>query len=103
MPCDTVSSAKVKFGQETSLPTLNAAIAKLKADGVVYNVGIARQPDGSLNVFLVSRESGVSQDTLQFALKREYSRQTVMTQAKRFGWSVKEQPDGKLVVQKASF
>lgn len=34
------------------------------------------------------------------SIKREMSRQTVIAQAKRFGWSVREQPDGKLLLAK---
>lgn len=36
-------------------------------------------------------------------IKQAYSRKVVITQAKRFGWSVKTQADGKLLVQKAKF
>lgn len=42
-----------------------------------------------------------SNPDLTAKVKSAITRATVMAQAKRFGWGVKEQPDGKLLLQKA--
>jgi KaiC/GvpD/RAD55 family RecA-like ATPase len=34
-------------------------------------------------------------------VKRAYSKQVVISQAKRFGWNLKERVDGKLIIMKA--
>lgn len=94
MPCDTVSTAKVKLNAATVDKTLLSAAMK--------ELGISSYSvNESTGTLTVSGERTSNEFTA--SVNRAYSKQVVMSQAKRFGWSVNEQPDGRLVVQKASF
>ena len=85
MPCDTVNTITIDFGKADA-GLLKSAMAKLYP-GWEYN--------------LVGNKLTTYGQVDESSIKREMSRQSVTAQAKRFGWSVKEQPDGKLLVQKA--
>jgi hypothetical protein len=86
MPCDTVNTITVDFGKADA-ELLKSAMAKLYP-GLAYALG----KNGRLT----------TSDTRfdEVAVRKEMGRQTVAAQAKRFGWSVKEQADGKLLMQK---
>jgi hypothetical protein len=89
VPCDQINTASVVLSNAD--PKLVAsAMAKLYP-GVRYELN-------GQELTVIGRGSR-SLDIAE--VKREMSRQTVLAQAKRFGWSVKEQPDGKLLIQKA--
>lgn len=90
MPCDTVNTLTIDFNK--SAPTaIKAAVSKL------YPNAIYLVDNGKLILSGINE----SKNDVTVAVRREMSRQTVMAQAKRFGWAVKEQPDGKLLIQKA--
>lgn len=85
MPCDTVNKISVDFGKADP-KLLGAAMAKLYP-GLAYSLSKA----GKLTTYGSIDES---------AIRKEMSRITVTAQAKRFGWGVKEQKDGTLLLQK---
>jgi len=89
MPCDTINTATVDLGKADS-KLLESAMKALYPG---YDYTFAK---GELNV-IGRRSVDVP------AIKREMAKQNVLNQAKRFGWSVKEQQDGKLLIQKARF
>lgn len=90
MPCDSIRKARVELGAVNPVH-LKAAMDKLHP---------AKQwsLQGTKLVIAGAGRWDVDHTT---AVKQEVGRQAVMAQAKRFGWSVKEQSDGKLLVQKA--
>jgi hypothetical protein len=96
MPCDTISTARVVLGPETNRGLLDNALRELGFPD--YNVVTLK--DGTLRVDVTGAYTGPE---FTAKVKRAYSKQVVLSQAKRFGWQVKEQPNGKLLVQKASF
>lgn len=86
MPCDTVNTVTVDFGKAD--PKLLAdAMAKLYP-GLSYTLrkGKLTYTDW--------------RNVDEAAVRQEMGRATVKAQAKRFGWSVQEQKDGKLLLQK---
>lgn len=90
MPCDTINIASVKLGK-VDPPTLKAAMEALGYQP--YNWEL----DGE-----TLRISGaVTSADLTAKVKREVTKQSVLSQAKRFGWSAKELPNGKIEVLKA--
>ncbi len=89
MPCDTVNTITVDFGKADP-KLLGDAMAKLYP-GVDYYLN---RDGGTVQLTAYSRRLD---ETL---IRKEMTRATVTAQAKRFGWSVKEQADGKLLLQK---
>ena len=88
MPCDTQNTITVDLGK-ADMSLLGAAMLKLYP-GAVWGLN-----DGQLTITgRYARSLDVS------AVKMEMSRQSVLMQAKRFGWSVVEKPNGQLLVQK---
>jgi len=93
MPCWTVQEAKVQFSANTDRNLLNAALEadglnpKLTGDIIKFNGG---------SYHCASHEftfSGLNQkqaDEKVAKFKRGYSAQVVLSQAKRFGWQVKQ-------------
>lgn len=95
MPCDTVSTAKVKLNAASiDSKLLQAAMATLGVGQYDYNLN----SNGEITV-----RNQRSSTEFTAKVNQAYSKQVVTSQAKRFGWQVKEQPDGKLLVMKASF
>lgn len=88
MPCYTVQETKVNL-ERANPDILREAMNALGVINYAFNA-----KTGTVTV------RGQSVDVAD--VKRAYSKQVVLTQAKRFGWTVKEQPDGKLQVLKAS-
>jgi hypothetical protein len=91
MPCDTINTATVDLGKAD--PKLLESAMKALYPGFQYTFD---KVSGELNVVGRSRVDVP-------AIKREMAKQNVLNQAKRFGWSVKEQENGKLLIQKARF
>lgn len=91
IPCDTINTATVDLGRADP-KLLESAMQALYPD---YQYTFDKST-GQLSVI------GRSRVDLP-AIKREMAKQNVLNQAKRFGWSVKEQTDGKLLIQKARF
>jgi len=91
MPCDTISTIKVNLA--------NADASTLKA--AMLGLGLT---EGQFTYNKTSWQVTVYGGSVGRAeIVKAYGEAALMTQAKRFGWSVKRQPDGKLLVQKASF
>jgi hypothetical protein len=84
VPCDTSNRFTIDFGKADP-KAIEAAMAKLYP-GVAYTLR-AGELTSSRRIDLAS-------------VRKEMSRQTVMAQAKRFGWGVQEQKDGNLLLQK---
>lgn len=91
VPCDTLNIITVKFNKADP-ELIKAAVNKLYP-GYSYNVSA----DGTLEIYgLRDKKSAI-----QTAVKMEMTRQTVLAQAKRFGWRVAEKADGKLELLRA--
>ena len=88
MPCDTVAIASIKLG------AVDPALLKLAMDGLEYG-------DWRLNGDKLVIRGKRASDALTASVKRAYSKQVVLSQAKRFGWAVKENAEGQLLIQKA--
>lgn len=97
MPCDTVSTARVKLNAATVDKTiLDSVMRAMGCSAYVLN------SDGTITLQDTVRGFRGG-EALTAKVNRDYARAVVTSQAKRFGWSIKEQPDGKLLVMKASF
>lgn len=100
MPCYTNQRVSVDAGK------MNLTILTEAVKGLGWNVAPARdgilkwgvnQYDTQTGVLAVGTDEEVNE------IKRAYSEQVVKSQAARFGWSVKKQQDGKLLVMKGKF
>lgn len=87
MPCDSVRTTTV------DLSKVNPDVLKAAMDAL----GIGSYTVVKGKVSFVDYSGRVTEQRI----KQEYSKQVVLSQAKRFGWAVKTQPDGKLLIQKA--
>lgn len=85
MPCWTIQETKIDLGK------VNADI--LKAAMAALGVSDYRMNGNKL----IMRDTAVTESDV----KRAYSKQVVVSQAKRFGWNLKERVDGKLIIMKA--
>lgn len=84
MPCDSIKTAKVELGKVD--PALFAEAAKM----VAQNCGIiARLVNGKPEIRW-SAIGGLDEDRATRMVKQAYSRQVVLSQAKRYGWQVSE-------------
>lgn len=102
MPCDTVSTVSVDLGKIADPKLLEQTLKDMGYSNAVYHetrneiyFGIG----GRINV-----KTGASDLPLRTnvnEIKRNYSKTVLKTQAKRFGWQVKEQQDGTFEVVKA--
>ncbi len=90
MPCDTINTASVTLGKADP----KMVSAAMQALG--YWEGNWSLSDGQLKI-----RGQRSSEELTAQIKREVTRQTVVAQAKRFGWSVKTTDNGKLQLLKA--
>ncbi len=88
MPCDTVATAAIELGK-VDRDHLSKAMTALGFD----QWGLTR--DGKLTI----RGANAS-DSLTASVKQAYSKQVILSQAKRFGWKVSEKENGQLMVQK---
>lgn len=97
MPCDTIQTTKVEFGQNTDPKLLAEALKVLGYHDIHGNLmqRLARGEkfDGTLNL----RGSNVEQQTRN--IKREYSKQVVLSQASKFGFKVEALTDNKKEVR----
>lgn len=75
MPCDTVQTTTVEFGRNTDRELLAQALKELRISG--YSI------DAQNRLTLPSYQAGRLQE-----IKREYSRQIVLSQASKFGFKV---------------
>lgn len=101
MPCYTLQKVEIDSGKMH----LGELMAALKAMG--YN---PFHPKANVvqwgNAYTYSSVTGVlsgPSEAHAMDVKRAYAQQVVKSQAARFGWSVKTQPDGKLLVMKGKF
>ena len=81
MPCDTIQTTTVKFGQNTDPDLMAEALKALNLQGTVkFNT-----KTGEL---VIQGRYGWWPDMAE--IKREYSKQVVISQASQFGWAVEE-------------
>jgi hypothetical protein len=93
MPCDTVSTARVKLNADTvDKGLLKAAMAGLGIPEWNWTLSAS----GTVNV---RGQAGGSEFNAE--VNRAYAREVVKAKAKQFGWSVKQNTDGTLEVTKA--
>ena len=103
MPCYTMTnvtvdlSKAVKAGAGNVFAALQALGFQPAQQGDVIRFGNGEWINATTGEARLSSNRDVAE------ISRAVSKQVVLSQAKRFGWSVKEQKDGKLLVQKASF
>lgn len=99
MPCDTVSTVSVDFGKIADPKLLEQSIKDLgyhtQINGDVLYVGYNSRIN--LKTGQAELESGLNVNTI----KQNYSKTVLKTQAKRFGWQVKEAQNGTFEVVKA--
>ena len=88
MPCDTIQTTTVEFGKGTDLVALADAMKALGYTGVRVEgrdfiwADWLEFRDGKLSIRLVDGERRARE------LRREYSRQIVVSQAQKFGFKV---------------
>lgn len=99
MPCWTISTVKVDFGKIASPELLEQTLDSL---------GLNPQRNGNKIHFgrgewinVQSGESLLQQGRDVAELKRAHSKTIVQTQAKRFGWQVKEVAENKFEIVRA--
>lgn len=100
MPCYTTQKVDIDSGKMhlgTLMDALKAMGLNPRHDGYMQVAWGRNRYNGSTGQMTVVSE----EDAL--AVKRAYANQVVKSQAARFGWSVKAQPDGKLLVMKGKF
>lgn len=77
MPCNTIQTATIKL--EAAQPELlKAALAALGITQFTYQNGVLTIPGRTTNASLIQQ------------VKQQYGKAVVMSQAKKFGWQVKE-------------
>lgn len=103
MPCYTIQAARVDLGKAAQAGPLNimAALNAMGAQNVNQAGQFIRWSQGWLNVVTGEAYFRGSMDADQ--LRQAIGKEVVRSQAKRFGWSVKEESNGKLTVMKAKF
>lgn len=96
MPCYTITTVQVEWAHvktdilKRALETMGHRVTET-ANGLSWNYGRSSFVNGRLTV---SSESEVT------SIKRAYGTETVKTQAKRFGWRIRELKDGQFEVTK---
>ena len=93
MPCDTISETEVEFSQHTDSALLKKAMGSLgftvlERSGSLSFVNHKTLETGT---FLNGRFAFNQRSTESNAIKRAYSEQVVKSQAKRFGWQLKDE------------
>jgi hypothetical protein len=91
MPCNTIQTATVEIGkmnQDLAVDALN----RLHLAPKVLASGLIAFGSGTLNLQTgqLSLRDGRTIEEFAATLKREYSTSIVMSQAKKFGWQMKE-------------
>ena len=89
MPCDSLAEAKIDLGKVDRKILASAMTALGFSDWRITN-------NGQLTI-----RGASASESLVASVKQTYAKQVVVAQARRFGWKLTEQPDGKLLVQKA--
>lgn len=93
MPCDTIQESKVTFGANTDRNLLLAALVAagvkpvLKGDTMTFQGGSYNCKNHEFT-FQGLNQAKADERVKEF--KRAYSGQVVLSQAKRFGWQVKQ-------------
>lgn len=88
MPCDTIQTVSVKFGTNTDRKLLEAAFRELgQPIYPSHSADFIMAGNGWVNVR--TGESKLPVDVAE-KIKAAYSRQVVLSQAKRYGWQMKE-------------
>jgi hypothetical protein len=87
MPCFTIQETKVDLGK-VNADLLKVAMAALGVTDYEYNPKAGK---------VTMRGQSLSVDEI----RHEYTKQVVLSQAKRFGWTVKQSPNGKITMAKA--
>lgn len=110
MPCDSISTASVVWTQATDLNLLVAALntlgkqATLQGDTIRFTGGTFRAGQftfqGSAFLGQMARMTDAKAAEALALVKRAYSGEVVKSQAKRFGWQLKETAPFKYEVMK---
>jgi len=93
MPCWTIQESKVQFSANTDRNLLTAALnaaglkATLQGDAIKFSNGSYNCKTHEFTFTGLNQKQAVEKVA---ELKRAYSAQVVVSQAKRFGWQVKE-------------
>jgi len=109
MPCDQIITSTVKFSMKDTdfsllrMGMLNLGYSTPESDSqgnLTFYRGYdkVRFKGDEVSMTLDARKNQADEMN---AIKRAYSTQVVMSQAKKFGWKLKEKSPGKFVVQKA--
>ena len=95
MPCDTISTVSVKFNQKTDQALLVAALTTMGLSPCVHSEGITFK-DGAYIAATGEIQwrqtywNRQNWDAKTAEIKRAYSAEVVKSQARRFGWQLKE-------------
>lgn len=90
MPCDTISQTNVVIGPNTDATLLFAALQELKLNPqkqgsmIYFAGGTYRAADNTLTL------NGSNVESRTAEMKRAYSGEVVKSQARRFGWTLKQ-------------
>ena len=91
MPCDTIQKTSVSFNMRTDRNLLHAALEQmgerpnLLGDTLTFRSGRYNCATGQMTVTGYGEESEKLNE-----IKRAYSAQVVQSQARRFGWTLKQ-------------
>jgi hypothetical protein len=97
MPCYTITTVSLEL-KNANLEMLKAALTKLGMYGIYSTDKAVNWSGGSYN-----KETGkltVTNTTLGNRIKQAYSGEVVKSQAKRFGWQLKEVAENKYEIIK---
>ena len=99
MPCDTIRTTTVELGSSTNTELLLAALNELGLSAYRQSATIIRFGRGEFFDATTGRlEVATSRDVNE--IKRAYSNQVVLAQAKKFGWQLKKVAQNKYAVQR---
>lgn len=97
MPCDSITTSVVDLGKaqpdllEAALNSLNL---RARRDGHIVYFGWNESYDAQTGQLRVNSTRDVAE------IKRAYSHQVVLSQAKKFGWQIKKVSENKYAVQR---
>lgn len=105
MPCDTIRTTQIDMGK-LDAPTLTTALNRMGL-GATNHQGLVSFSGGTYNVATGqldarSNRRGFNADSLKNNIRKAYSGEVIRSQAKRFGWQVKELGNNKFEVVKRS-
>jgi hypothetical protein len=93
MPCDRIQTAKVTFGLKTNRNLLVKALEELGRNPALQGDWIQFR-NGTYNCatseFKLTVSAYDNQEEAMNQIKRAYSAQVVVSQAQRFGWTLKK-------------